>query len=276
MKVWPFIISGNPYLENRPVVVPDFVKEAGAEREIIRAAGGFNTAEGEAIYFKGYREGLGIIDMVFRVTHATAQMAQLQGGAILTDKQGRAIRVIAGFAFKERSSAEFSQSQLDAAFSAVAVHFPRYWLEEVNWDSLPSTAFDLPAPEGATLRLVVKESPTLPKSEPPILSQIPPPIVVQKAYATERPGDPEDKKKLRSINTPESSPKDFQERVESLQTDNRKGLSAEYSGGVLLTAGIALVSFVNSRSFFGALMKIMGIAAVVFGGIIVVRSFVRR
>ncbi|HWN97192.1 MAG TPA: hypothetical protein VNT99_19330 [Methylomirabilota bacterium] len=195
MKVWPFLISGNPHLENRPVVVPDFVKEAGAEREIIRAAGGFNTTTGEAIYFKGYRQGLGVIDMVFRVMHARGNMVGQGNDDIMTDKQGRPIRVIAGIAFTERMpEVTFTQSQLDAAFAEIGTHFPRYWDEKTNWDAVVSRGFELPAAVGNPLRINVKESPTLPSSIPPSFPSEEPAMTLSPEDQDGE--DPELKKKL--------------------------------------------------------------------------------
>jgi len=166
MQAWPFLICGNKHLENRPVVLPDFVKGAGAEREIIRAAGGFETTEGEAIYFKGFHEGLGDVDMVFRVRHATEKMLGEASDAVLTDKQGRPLRMIEGFVLRKRNlNGPFTAPQLDRAHELVEPHFREFW-DKQHWQDAASTAFELPEPRQEPLRLKQMESPTVPKALP--------------------------------------------------------------------------------------------------------------
>lgn len=65
-----FLIGASPQRDYRNLVIPDFIKEVGAEREIISAAkDDFCMGKGEPIRLRGCREGFGPIDMIFRATH---------------------------------------------------------------------------------------------------------------------------------------------------------------------------------------------------------------
>jgi len=160
MKAWPFLISASPHRDYTPVVVPDFIKEAGAVREVIRAAGGFETGPGEAIYFKGFRDGVGVVDLVFRVVDGTAAMLGQEGNEVLRDKQGRPIRLVEGIVLRNSLTEEpFTQAHLDDAHKAVEGHFRRFWNQEHHWESAASQGRDLRFGAGEKLRLQFKEAP---------------------------------------------------------------------------------------------------------------------
>jgi hypothetical protein len=175
MKAWPFLISANPFMESQAVVVPDFIMDAKAVREIIRAADNTFTHEaGEAIYYKGFREGVGTIDMVFRVVRdGTSKLLGLSDDAPLLDKVHRPIDVIEGFVLRgEHSGKHFTKEHLDAAHAMVEEPLRRYWQEKSRWETAASQAMDIEPTIGASLRLQFKESPNLQKR---LLSQTKPP-----------------------------------------------------------------------------------------------------
>jgi len=301
MQAWPFLISASPQLDYCNVVIPDFVKEAGAEREIIRASkDDFRTEKGGAIYLRGYREGLGPIDMVFRATYASGPDMDLGDEVQLLDNFGRKICVCEGIVLREsHMEGHFTDGQLDAALKHSKRYFPDFWKAK-EWSPVTSAPFTMPDPKGLALRLDHKESPTLPKQ----INSRQLNILQKGADAYEsthgNTDDTEDNKKKAdqavtlAFTHSESgtfgsgmssrSPDDPQERSEAQTVidDARRSRSTgakskahggsgkkEYLGGVLISMGISwLIAFADI--FF----KVFGVIATVFGIIMVLKSLI--
>jgi len=159
MEAWPFLISASPQLDYCNVVVPDFIMTADAEREIIRAShDAFSTEKGGAINLRGYRKGIGPIDMVFRVREADERMLSNGGTASLFDNFGRKIRVVEGVVLRgDHTGTPFTEAQLDAALQHSRPHFSDFWTAR-SWKAVSSSSFQLPEVDGPPLQLDIKES----------------------------------------------------------------------------------------------------------------------
>ena len=170
MEGWPFLIARNYHRDFANVVVPDFLKEAGALEHTRRASGDFPHETGEAIYLKGQHDTLGVVDVVFREVQGTERMLGRNSDALLRDRVGRPIRVFEGFVVRERVADEklhITTEQFDAVHRAVEPQFRSFWDSgSLGWsESVGSMRIDLPPAKGEKLRLHIHESPmpTLPE-----------------------------------------------------------------------------------------------------------------
>jgi hypothetical protein len=70
IKVWPFLVGRNPYLDYRTIVAPDFICDAGIPNLLARAADGDLSEPGYAISRKIEGSKVGDFTIIFRVVKA--------------------------------------------------------------------------------------------------------------------------------------------------------------------------------------------------------------
>lgn len=97
IKVWPFLISRNRYLDYRTVVAPDFICEAKVSNLLARVAEGELTDPGQGIMRNIIGSKAGNFTIAFRVIKATEKDINPTGeNNILKDQFGREIYMFEG------------------------------------------------------------------------------------------------------------------------------------------------------------------------------------
>jgi len=274
--------------------MPDFIKKANAEREIIRASdASFRTKEGQVIYLRGFREGVGRIDMVFRAQYRTERMLGKNSDKVLCDEFQRPIPIFDGFVVQEEAKGSFTKAQLDAVFERIQPEFIRFWNDKDGriWRPVAIPAFELPPPEGTPLVVEYKESPTLPREA---LSRETLPREASRAGSASQQdkesegeakiaGEPDLKKKQiptgkmprgldeagESNRKPDVTNKIITQETHSPDFQKALGESAIYTLGLggVISSGICIAIFAGGLPF-----KITGVVMTVFGIMIFLKS----
>lgn len=292
-EAWPFLISSSPHSDFRVVVAPEFITQANATREIIRASDdSFRTEDGQAIYLRGYRKGVGIINIVLRARTYTARMLGKNMDEQLLDKAGRPVWVSEGIVLREEGKEPFTAAQLDVALERSRPHFARFLKDKdgSKWEPVPMDAFPLPeAKEGESLDLTYKQSPTLPQTAPTTIEQRTVPQQAAVAAYSKHPADSEAEKKTSPSSTPSGNQSwtPSPSHIARHGTDGSGGLASEnapktpessdfgkaFSGGVvyvlgaIISAGLCVALFVPVMA-----LKVIGTVVAVFGTLMFLKS----
>lgn len=97
IKIWPFFISRNSYLDYRTIVAPDFICEAKISNLLARAAEGELTEKGKGFIRHIIGSKVGDFTIAFRVINAIEKDIDMAGANnILKDQFGRKIEIFEG------------------------------------------------------------------------------------------------------------------------------------------------------------------------------------
>jgi hypothetical protein len=150
MKAYPFLFTKNRFLENGPVVQPDFFDREAALFLGDVARGQPMTATGQAYYLACDHSTLGPLHVVFRKRLATAADLGQAGTEPLGDESGRRFYHTEGFVVRgaepgfEKDFA-YSPAHLNAAHEVLLPKFRRFWRSKEWRDAqcLSSLSIDL-------------------------------------------------------------------------------------------------------------------------------------
>lgn len=130
IKVSPFLVSSNQYLDYRTVAAPNFLCEAKISG-LLKAATADEedvTEPGYAIYREIHNSKVGDITLVFRVVKATKKDINLESNEIIRDKFGRAIYLIEGIVLRERiSDIVVTAETLEEAHKRIVPVYSDFW-----------------------------------------------------------------------------------------------------------------------------------------------------
>jgi hypothetical protein len=157
MKAYPFLFTKNRFLENGPVVQPDFFDRDAALflGDVVR--GQPMTATGQAYYLASDHSKLGPLHVVFRKRLATAADLGQAGTEPLGDKSGRRFYHTEGFVVRGAEPGfAYSPAHLDAAHEALLPKFQRFWRSKEWRDTqcLSSLSIDLTSDPAHKLTLL--------------------------------------------------------------------------------------------------------------------------
>jgi len=116
IKVWPFLVSRNRYLDYRTIVAPEWLCEENIPNLLSRVADGQLTELGHAIFREVYGSKAKDFSVIFRVRTATTQdigSQEQDRHEILKDPFGRDIYLIEGLVLKEMNPSFISQEILE-------------------------------------------------------------------------------------------------------------------------------------------------------------------
>lgn len=286
-EAWPFLISSSPNSDFRVVVAPDFITKVNAVREIIRASDdSFRTDDGQAIYLRGFREGVGPINIVLRARTGTARMLGRNTDEPLLDGFGRPVWVSEGIVLNREGKEPFTAEQLDVALGHSKPYFARFWEDKSSreWEAVPLPSFPLPkAEEGKRLRITYKQSPTLPQAGLTSSEQraVPSRSVesVYRAHDDRLEGSEAEKKTL-SIQQPSLSNHSSAEfwtqssgESRPLPRDEPSAFGKAFGSGVVYVLG-AIISTGLCVALFVPVMalKVIGTVVAVFGTLMFLKS----
>jgi hypothetical protein len=288
-EAWPFLISSSPHSDFRVVVAPEFITKANAVREIIRASDdSFRTEDGQAIYLRGHREGVGSINIVLRARTGTARMLGKNTDEPLFDGVGRPVWVSEGIVLREEGKEPFTAAQLDAALGHAQPYFARFWedKESRKWEAVPLPSFPLPMAEGKALAITYKQSPTLPQAAPTSIEQrgVPSRSVesVYRAHDDRLAGSEAEKKTLSirqpnlsnhpsadsgTISAHSSGERHTPPSAEPSDFSKAFGSGVVYVLGAIIAAGLCVALFVPVMA-----LKVIGTVVAVFGALMFLKS----
>lgn len=129
IKVWPFLVSRNSYLDYRTVVAPDFICEAKKTNILARAAEGELTSSGQGIIRNIIGSKVGDFTIVFRVIKAMEKDINPSGeDNVLKDQFGREIYIFEGIVVKgiKEGFTIFDRDFLEV-HQRLATRYEKFW-----------------------------------------------------------------------------------------------------------------------------------------------------
>ncbi len=162
IKVWPFLVSRNPYLDYRTVVAPDFICEAKIPNLLARVAEGDLTEPGQAIIRQVVNSKVGVFNIVFQVIKATEKDINSTGeNNILKDQFGREIYMFEGIvARKIGEDFIISDGDFQEVHQQLTASYRKFWDLVDPSPAIPSQSFSLDM-DSVSSRLVLKRLETL-------------------------------------------------------------------------------------------------------------------
>ena len=145
IKVWPFLISRNRYLDYRTVVAPDFICEAKVSNLLARVAEGELTDQGQGIMRNIIGSKAGDFTIVFQVVTAKERDINTEGNdRVLKDQFGREIYIFEGIVAKGiREGFAISDSDFQEVHQQLTAKYEDFWGLVDPAPATPSPPFSL-------------------------------------------------------------------------------------------------------------------------------------
>ncbi|MDY7002813.1 MAG: hypothetical protein SWX82_02235 [Cyanobacteriota bacterium] len=160
IKVWPFLVSRNPYLDYRTVVAPDFICEAKTGNLLARVTTGDLTEPGKGFIRQIFGSKVGDFTVVYRILKATQKdLNYQQGDEILKDQFGREILLIEGVVIQEIKSKEnvfISQKNIEGIHQKLTEAYTKFWEHRDPHPAVPSQQLSL-SMDGSSRPLELQE-----------------------------------------------------------------------------------------------------------------------
>ncbi|NEN87792.1 MAG: hypothetical protein F6K48_02200 [Okeania sp. SIO3H1] len=142
IKVWPFLVSRNPYLDYTTVVAPDFICEAKTENLLARVTTGDLTEPEKGFIRQIVDSKVGDFTIVYRILKATQKDLNFQeGDEILKDQFGREILLIEGVVIQGIKSQEnvlISQKNMEEIHQKLIEGYTEFWEHRDPHPAIPS------------------------------------------------------------------------------------------------------------------------------------------
>ncbi len=149
-RAWPFLIGRSRNHGHRIIVIPEFMTDPRAA-VALRDATGSSARQSEVMVRELQGLTAGPVSVVYRSLLPRGSQYGLDGEDILTDENGRPIRLVEGFTVRQPESGArklgITQADLDRARAEVIGAYQEFWSQE-GFARHESTAFPVGAASG--------------------------------------------------------------------------------------------------------------------------------